>query len=139
MAYTALKPCCFAGKRFKVGENVPAELIQPGAEKNLVKMGVLSAGKDGGNTQPAKVAPVAPEVVSVAVKADGNTLGLKVTPKGIQDVFSVLTSTVSETEKIIGSMSENDALILLHLADSRKAVKEAAQARGKKLAESGEA
>ncbi len=139
MAYTALKPCCFADKRFKVGETVPDELIQPGAEKKLVKMGILAKSEYVNTSGQAKISPKAPELVSVQVKADGNLLTLQVTPKGIQDVFTVLTSTVGETEKVIGGMTENDALILLHLADQRKAIKEAAQARGKKLTESGEA
>lgn len=138
MAYTALKPCCFADKRFKIGENVPDELIQPGAEKKLVKMGILVRNGDAGTNGQTKVAPKAPELVPVQVKADGNVLTLQVTPKGIQDVFKVLTSTVGETEKVISGMAENDALILLHLSDQRKAIKEAAQARGKKLTESGE-
>lgn len=139
MAYTALKPCCFAGKRFKVGENVPAELLQPGAEKNLVKMGVLANGIEATEKKVVKMSQKASELVSVQVKADGNVLTLQVTPKGLQDIFTVLTSTVGETEQVIAAMSDNDALILLHLSDTRKAIKEAAQARGKALTGSGEA
>ena len=33
MAYTALKPCGFAGQKFKIGETIPEELILPGAAK----------------------------------------------------------------------------------------------------------
>lgn len=42
MAYTALKPCRFAGQSFRIGESVPVEVIQPGAAKSLVKMGVIA-------------------------------------------------------------------------------------------------
>ena len=138
MAYTALKPCKFAGQGFRVGEIVPDELVHPGAGKNLIKAGVL-ATLESQQTHEVKTAPVAPEIVSVAVKTDEGTITLDVTAEGVQDIVSVLTSKVSETEKVIDNMTDNDDLILLHLCDSRKAIKEAAETRAKKLSESGEA
>ena len=138
MAYTALKPCKFAGQGFRVGEIVPDELVHPGAGKNLIKAGVL-ATLESQQTHEVKTAPVSPEIVSVAVKTDEGTITLDVTAEGVQEIVSVLTSKVSDTEKVIDNMTDNDALILLHLCDSRKAIKEAAETRAKKLSESGEA
>ena len=139
MAYTALKPCMFAGTRFKVGETVPAELLQPGAEKNLVKMGILSNGLE---TEPVQVPVKKPEIVKVVpvnVEVDEGTLNLEITLEGIQQVVTVLTSTVSETEGLINRMVDNEALVLLHICDSRKTIKEAAENRAKALnSESGD-
>lgn len=136
MVYTALKPCSFAGQSFKIGELVPDEVIQPGAGKNLVKMGVLAAGEAVEAQTGEPFEPV--DVVKVAIKHDGETIVLDVTADGIQDVFSVLTSKVAEVDHIIDNMDDPEALILLHASDSRKAVKEAAETRAKKLSESGE-
>lgn len=136
MAYTALKPCNFAGNRFKVGEMVPDELVHSGAAKKLVKAGVLASSEEVKNVQ--KTVTVALEVVPVSVKTAEGTMTLDCTKKGVQDIFSALTSTVADAETVVNAMTDNDALILLHLSDSRKAVKELAQTRAKAIAESGE-
>lgn len=131
MAYTALKPCSFAGNRYKIGEIVPDEVIQPGAEKNLVKMGVLALQE---GTQPRNTAPKAAEIVSVSVKTEEGTIPLEITKDGLQGIVDVLTSKVGEAGEAVSQITDNDALILLHLADSRKTIKEAAESRAKELA-----
>lgn len=136
MAYTALKPCKFAGQEFRVGDAVPEEIVQPGAAKNLIKAGVIASAD---TTPQGKTAQAAPDSVSLGVKVDEGTMVLNVSTEGLQDVVSVLTSKVADTEKVIGNMTDNDALILLHLCDNRKAIKEAAESRAKALNESGEA
>jgi|GEM_PF-3364748 len=42
MDFIALKPCCFAGQKFKIGETVPGELILPEMQKRLLAMGKLA-------------------------------------------------------------------------------------------------
>lgn len=137
MAYTALKPCKFAGVSYRVGDLVPDEVVHPGAAKNLIKADVLAQNKETPILE-GLAAPVAPEIVSLAVKDGEDTIALDVTVEGLQDVVSVLTSKVGETEHVIDGMTDNDALILLHLCDNRKTIKEAAESRATALAESGE-
>lgn len=125
MAFVAIKPCRFAGQSFKVGEIVPADVMQPGASKNLVKMGII-AEKGGPNEKPQikQVKLPTPEVV-----IHMENMELRPTQEGLQAIFNVLTSNVVEAETIINEMTDNDALILLHTSDSRKSVKELAEAR----------
>ena len=47
MAYVALKPCCFAGQKFWIGEAVPAELVLPEMARRLIQMGKLAEVPDG--------------------------------------------------------------------------------------------
>ena len=132
MTYVALKPCCFAGHRFLIGENVPGDLVHPGAAKNLVKMGVIAEQTDTANAittaEPAKL-----DTITVIIRAKEGDIPLDLTADGLQAFVDVITGPTSEAEPVIAQMTDGDALILLHMADSRKAVKAAAEARAKAL------
>ena len=134
MAYTALRPCCFSGEKFTVGQSVPAELIRPGVADALVKMGVIAP--QGGRAPKAAPAPV--EAVTLTVHAEEGDLALTMSVEALQSVVDVLTGAANQAEGIVAGMTESDALILLHCADSRKTVMAAAEARGKALSEAGE-
>lgn len=136
MAYTALKPCCFSGEKFTVGQSVPAELIRPGMADALVKMGVIAP--QGGQAQTIKAVPAPVEAVTLTVHAEEGDLALTMSVEALQSVIDVLTGVANQAEEIIAGMTESDALILLHCADSRKTVMAAAEARGKALSETGE-
>lgn len=133
MAYVALKPCCFAGQKFRIGDRVPDELIHPGSVKNLVSYGVIAeADTEGVATTTNPVASPA-ATRSILVRAESGEMELEPTDEGIQDVFTVLIGKTADAESVINQMTDGDALILLHMADSRKAVKAAAEARAKAL------
>ena len=129
MAYVALKPCCFAGRSFKIGESVPDELIHPGAANNLVKMQIIA--KHGGTEN--RTAPNGD--ITVMIHAEEGDMPLDLTAESIQTIFDVLTGKADDAAAIIETMTNGDALILLHLTDSRKTVKAAAEARAKSLNE----
>ena len=135
MSYIALKPCTFAGQKFKIGESVPGEYILPGAAKNLVKMQIISPA-DGVSVAPnipsAKSLNPAPPI-AVTIHADEGDIPLELTDIGLQQIFDVLTANVEGAEKIIEVMEDGDALILLHVVDGRKGVKTAAEERAKSL------
>lgn len=42
MAYVALKPCCFAGQKFWIGETIPDGLVLPEMAGRLIEMGKLA-------------------------------------------------------------------------------------------------
>ena len=129
----ALKPCSFGGKKFYIGDEIPAEYVADPAKQE--KFGTLKAVTVGGEVAVADEAPAAPNpTISLSVKNDDGEMSLELTEKGIQDVFNVLMGKASNAEAIIEKMDDGDALILLHLTDARKTIKELAEARAKELA-----
>lgn len=138
MAYVALKPCCFAGHRFRIGETIPDERVHPGNANNAVKMGLIAeqAGEAGIPAQNTE-APVNPPVekMTIVIHAEEGDLPLELTCEGLQAVVDVLTSNVEDAEPIIEAMTDSDALILLHVTDTRKGIKTVAEARAKALNE----
>lgn len=139
MKLFAKRPCNFGGKTFYIGDEVPAEFVlDPEAQE---KMGVLVKLSTQGHPAPAPV-PVQEEpkksTITVRVPVEEGELPLDVTEEGIQAVFSVLTANAADAEPIIGQMTDGDALILLHLADSRKTIKAAAETRAKDISASQE-
>ena len=136
MAYVALKPCCFAGHRFRIGEIVPDEFVHPGNANNAVKMGLIAeqsgeAGTPAKTTEDQANPPAA--TMTVNIHAEEGDMPLDLTQEGLQAVVDVLTSNVDDAEPVIEAMTDGDALILLHLTDTRKSVKAAAEARAKAL------
>lgn len=135
MKLIALKPCSFGGKKFYIGDEIPVEsVLDPKAQE---QMGVLVL-VDPAQGRPAP-AP-APEVVlkevdtmTVVIGAKEGDLPLNLTQEGLQAVVDVLTVKPAEAVAIIEKMEDGDALILVHIMDSRKAVKEAAEKRAKDL------
>lgn len=133
MAYIAIKPCRFAGQSFRIGDEVPADVIQPGAAKNLVKMGIIAAPKDGGKPAPTIEYIPDPTPIRVGIPVEDGRLNLNLTAEGLQAIFDVLTATISEAEPVIREITDNDALILLHESDPRKSIKELVETRAKAL------
>lgn len=128
MAYIALKPCTFAGQKFKIGDSIPGDVLLPGAIKNLVKMEIIASTDGKVATMPVPNGPIA-----VTARAEGGNMDLQLTDIGLQQIFDALTANVEGAEKIVETMTDEDALILLHMCDSRKGVKAAAEARAKAL------
>lgn len=127
----ALKPCSFGGKKFYIGDEIPAEFVSnPEAQ---AKLGTLAAVEVESKVVIDETIVIPDPTFSIIVKKDDEELTLKPTDKGIQDVFNVLIGKTTDAESIINQMEDEDALILLHLADSRRTVKEMAETRAKKL------
>lgn len=134
MKLIAKKPCSFGGHNFYIGDEIPNEYVMN--PQNQEKLGVLAVVADDADGIPAAevaVAGKAVDTMTVNVHAEEGDLPLDLTKAGLQAVVDVLTGTVEDAEAIIAAMADGDALILLHLADSRKSVKKAAEARAKAL------
>ena len=128
----ALKPCSFGGKKFYIGDEIPAEYVE--SPERQEKLGILKVVKvESEVTEVTENVVISDPSLEIVVQTNGEEMILQPTDSGIQDVFNVLIGKVAEAETIINQMTDGDALILLHLADSRKAVKEAAEARAKAL------
>ena len=125
MKLIAKKPCSFGGMRFYIGDEIPADLVMNPREQE--KMDVLVLVED------------APAPITITVKAEEGDMPLEPTVEGLQAIFDILTCKPEEAKPIIENMTDGDALILLHMSDSRKAIKTAAEARAKAINEAGEA
>ena len=120
MKLIAKKPCCFEGKKFYIGDEIPSDyVLNP---ESMEKMGVIAIV---GNAQPA--------TVELLIPCEEGDMALEPTLDALQDVFGVLASKAADAEPIIKKMTDNDALILLHLSDSRKSIKDAVEARAKEI------
>lgn len=129
----ALKPCSFGGVQFYIGDEIPIELVSSPAKQE--QLGVIKVvNVDSEITEVTENVVVTNPSLSIVVQSNGEEMILEPTDSGVQDVFNVLIGKAAEAEAIINQMTDGDALILLHLSDSRKSVKEAAEARAKELA-----
>lgn len=132
MDYVAQKPCCFGGRRFRIGDQVPAEVVHAGMAQKLVKMGVIAIQNPqqcpGQGETPTRMTGT-----RILLREEAGDRPLELTGESLQAVFDVLTGNVSQGEVILQQITEPDALLLLQAAASRKTVKEAAQERAKVL------
>lgn len=71
--------------------------------------------------------------IQVRGAADGQPAWIPVTADEIQQVFSVMQLGADESARAISAIESENVLILLHAADSRKMVKNAAKDRADKL------
>lgn len=132
MKLIAKKPCSFGGRKFYIGDEIPAECVtEPRAQE---KMGVLTMVSDT-DAESVYREPEKKGVETVALKIEvkEGVLALDPTVEGLQAVFSAMTSNAEDAVQVVEAMEDGDALILLHLADARKSVKAAAEARAKAL------
>lgn len=131
MKLIANKPCSFGGKRFYIGDEIPAEYVLNPKEQE--KLGNLTVVNDGGQAAPAAVPGVSSDAMELVVHAKEGDMPLNVSKDGIQAVVDAVTGTSDEAVAIVKAMTDGDALILLHMIDNRKTVKAAAEARAQEL------
>lgn len=127
----ALKPCNFNGKKYFINDEIPLEdVLNP---KEQAKLGVIAIVNDGDDL-PREEEPERITKMTVSIKAEEGDMPLELTQEGLQAFVDAITNKATEAEQIVKNMTDGDALILLHIADSRKTIKEAAEARAKELA-----
>ena len=135
MKLIAKKPCSFGGERFYIGDEIPVELVQNPATQE--KYGILAI-MEGDAVTPAptvNATVVSDPVLTITVSVNGEQMDLEPTDDGLQDIFNVLIADPDSAIATVNKMTDNDALILLHLSERRTTVKKAAKARAEKLRE----
>lgn len=135
MKLIAKKPCSFGGKQFYIGDEIPAkDVLNPTVQE---KRGVLTCVSEEAHVSNGPdtftKADTPPATVPIILNDAQGKLELNVTPAGLQSVFDVLTTKAKEAEAIVNTMTDNDVLILVCAADSRKTIQEAAETRAKQL------
>lgn len=132
MKLIAKRPCCFGGKKFYIGDEIPVEYVQNPATQE--KLGVLTIVNDAPLfAAPCQEPSIELLTVPVVLHAEGEDFPLELTVEGLQSVVDVLTSKGDTAKTIVEQMTEEHALILLDATDSRKNIKEAAKARAMAL------
>ena len=135
MKLIAKKPCSFGGEKFYIGDEIPVDLVQE--PKTQEKYGNLTIVEGDAVTPAPTVAPivVSDPVLTICVQVGDEELELEPTDDGLQDIFTVLIGEPAAAIDAVNKMTDNDALILVHLAERRATIKKAAKARAEKLAE----
>lgn len=135
MKLIAKKPCSFGGERFYIGDEIPLELVRE--PKTQEKYGVLAIVEGDAVTPAPTVAPivVSDPVLTICVRVGDEEMELEPTDDGLQDIFTALIGDAEAAIGTINQMTDNDALILLHLAERRTTIKKVAKARAEKLQE----
>ncbi len=137
MRLIAKKPCSFGGEKFFIGEEVPAGLVADPALQE--KMGVLTIAQGESEYIPAVSAgPLLSAydgtiTISVVEENYGEIIAVQATAEDIQHTFSIMQMNVDEGVKAIAGVESENVLILLHAADSRKTIKEAAKKQADNL------
>lgn len=163
MKLIAKRPCSFGGRSFFIGEEIPTELVlDPAAQEKLGVIVISNAESEevpaipaGTFTQQQVDSMIADAVaeaqhkqselqetepgaydgmVQISVYGENEqVMVVPATPEEIQQVFSIMQQTAEEGAKVIADVTEENVLILLHAADSRKTIKNAAKERADKL------
>ena len=133
MKLIAQKPCSFGGEKFYIGDEIPVELVQNPATQE--KRGTLVILEGDAVTPAPTVSPivVSDPVLTICVRIGDDEMQLEPTDDGLQDIFTVLIGEPAAAIAAINKMTDNDALILVHLADRRATVKKAAKERAEQL------
>lgn len=138
MKLIAKQPCSFGGERFYIGDEIPVELVQnPKTQEKYGKLAIV----EGDAVTPAptvNATVVSDPVLTICVNVDGEDMNLEPTDDGLQDIFAALIGNAETAIAIANKMTDNDALLLLHLAERRTTVQKAAKARALELSEAQE-
>lgn len=110
MDYIALRPCTFAGNRYRIGETVPGKVVMDG--KRQIALGTLAAHReaDAGATD-------------IAITIGGAQISL--TPDELQTVFDILQATAGDAAAAIQEETRENVRQVIAACDSRRSVKTA--------------
>ena len=109
MRYIARKPCSFGGKKYLIGEDVPADVVLDG--KRQVALGTLAVVQD--EKISAILITLGEEQVSLA-------------PEELQRIFDILQAKSEDAVALLQEETCENVCRVIAVCDSRRAVKSAA-------------
>lgn len=116
MRYIARKPCSFGGKKYLIGEDVPADVVLDG--KRQVALGTLAAVQD--DKTSAILISLGEEQASLA-------------PEELQRIFDILQAKSEDAVALMQEETRENICRVIAVCDSRRAVKTAAnRSKGEK-------
>lgn len=108
MRYIARRPCSFGGKKYLIGEDVPADVVLDG--KRQVALGTLAAVQD--DKTSAILITLGEEQVSLA-------------PEELQRIFDILQAKSEDAVALLQEETRENICRVIAVCDSRRAVKSA--------------
>lgn len=134
MRLIARIPCTFAGKKYLIGEEIPADVVEnPEAQ---TKRGVITVMHDGESAASVNAVPKMGDIkFSIPIHLEDQDYEVSVTESELTvftDVLQMGVSSNAEKAKvaeIVSSVESEDLLILMDAVDGRKAVKDAVKER----------
>lgn len=143
MQYLCAKQLSFAGKTYYPGNIIPDGVILPERSLKLLRSKHISEISEGIAAEAvAELRETEPGAfkgtvqISVKGESDGENeqiTAIPATPEEIQQVFSIMQLNAEDGAKAIAEVNAENVLILLHAADSRKTIKEAAKKQADNL------
>ena len=136
MKLVANKPCTLSGKRYFIGEEIPAEAVTDPAA--LEKMGVLTVIRDGILAEQLEecVAEVGEAFFCIPITKGDKAFNLDVTEAQVQEAVKTMQMNQKDAvAHIKDTVEDNTVLIFLNAVDSRAAVKKEAEIKAKDLEE----
>lgn len=116
MRYIARRPCSFGGKKYLIGEDVPADVVLDG--KRQVALGTLAAVQD--DKTSAILISLGEEQFSLA-------------PEELQRVFDILQAKSEDAVALLQEETRENVCRVIAVCDSCRAVKTAAnRSKGEK-------
>ena len=136
MKLVANKPCTLSGKRYFIGEEIPAEAVADPVA--LEKMGVLTVIRDGipVKTLEECVTSVGEVFFKIEIVKGDKGFDLDVTEPQLQEAVKTMQmSADAAVAHIRGDIEDDTTLIIINALDSRATVKKAAESKAKNLIE----
>lgn len=138
MAHIAQKPCSFAGKRYRVGEEIPDGVILPGAIKRLIQAGVI-AESEAGSLLPASASLEEEQALTIPIIAEDRGGYITMTVEELLGAVEIAQMKEDDIIEAISKVKSEKQLILIDALSKSEAVYEAAETAARKLiAEAGE-
>ena len=135
--FICAKGLTLGGVAYAPGQDIPVGAVLPSRVRALVRQGYIVAKAEAAPApaqepqEPVKV----PAPITIPLTKDGGVYEVVASPEDIITAVSVLQLNLEEASKVIETIESEEALILIHVLDSRKGVKEAASKRAETLAE----
>lgn len=130
MRLIAQIPCTFAGVRYLIGEEIPADVVEnPEAQAKRGTIAIMNDGEVQAEEQSGEVK------FTIPIHLESEDYYVTVTESELTvftDVLQIGVKTTEEKAKIaeiISSVESNDLLILMDAVDGRKVVKDAVKER----------
>lgn len=128
MKLFAKQPCSFNGRKFIIGEEIPAEYILD--PKGQEKMGVISIVEHSNTNTGAINIPIHTEEGDIVLTVTNDELNVFT---DILQIGAVKTEDKQKISDIVQKINSEDLLIMLSALDTRKFVKDTAEERAKAL------
>lgn len=120
-------------------ERMLSEAIEEAVNNTILEMERKQAGPHQYTAELQAIPPdIFEDTVLISVRAEGSgenrqMMALRAEPQEIQQVFSIMQLNAEEGARAVADVRSENVLILLHVADSRKTIKNAAKEQADKL------